>query len=128
MIQYFPTILPSSGRCFGPVSGSTGDVRLSFAKLARSVLGAGLGAVRNWTLDGVGSNGHMGAGASDAGVTLGNRDSSNKNRNFSNDTIFTYSFLQKNAPSAVPITLAVATAIVEKRWQRRSPASWRLKL
>lgn len=105
MIQYFPTILPSSGRCCGPVSGSTGDVRLSLAKLARSVLGAGLGAVRNWTLDGVGSNGYMGAGASDAGVTLGNRDSStSSNRNFSNDTFFTYNFSHKTARTAIPIT------------------------
>ncbi len=38
MIQSFPTILRSSERCCGPVVGSTGDVRLSFANRAADFL------------------------------------------------------------------------------------------
>lgn len=36
MNQYFPPILLSSGRCCGPVEGSTGDARLSLGSIGSS--------------------------------------------------------------------------------------------
>ena len=41
MNQYFPQTMLSSGRCCGPVMGSTGDVRLSFGGVGKGYSGFG---------------------------------------------------------------------------------------